>query len=478
MAAFAADYVIDEHVLVRGVLEATYATDPTTGYITVPVFRQTTPQQIMSDAIDLGQLTGDLSPNRSSFARYRSEQTYEVFGYNSAGASLSAVTQAPPWAQLFLPACGFNDAVVTGSAPSTGTPTLTPSNGAGSMSNGGYYAYKFVKVDDDITASTYRNWTASTSGFEADLTTSGHDTVTATGLTAAGAGYKYYVFRTKTYASTGAPSALTSYFFHSVLDADDTGFVDTKSDYELDQTRNPLAAGDRIMYSPMDERISALTMLPYVQGHLRKAVGCRGSFTTNWTAGDPTTWTFNFMGIKQNATATAIPTGYYTDAGIPPNWCGTAPVLTPRSSTSSFFTDLGNGAGSSTAGASITPFAIKSVSFNLNRPVILRRDAGATCSVREFILGRAASTVDITFEVDRDFQFDPIRDKENGVTYGLGNLIVGSTQYSKYGMSFPNLAYASDPVLAAEDQQIKVWNASFSPTILSDPGDWCNIFMA
>lgn len=477
MAGFAADYVIDEHVLVRAVLEGTYGTDPGSGYATVPIYRQAIPQQIEADQIDLGQLNGDLSPNESSWARYRAMGSYEVWGYNSAGASLTAVTQAPPWAQLFLPPCGFNDAVVTGSAPSTGTPSYSLGS-SGSGLPDGFYAYKFVKVDDDVTADTYRNWTAATSGFQATEVTGGPKPITLSGISAAGSGFKYYVFRTKRYASTGAPASNSSYFFHSIMDADDTGFVDTKSDYELDQTRSPLAAGERIMYSPMDERISALTILPYVQGHLRKSTGNRGTFTTTWNAGEPTSWSFSFMGIKSNATATSIDTTYMTDPGLPPNWCGNTPVFTPRSSSSTFFTDLGNGAGSSTAGASISPFVIKSVTFNLNRPPILRRDAGATCSVKEFILPRAGATVDITFEVDRDFQFDPIRDCENGISYGLGNLVCGSTQYYKHGMSFPNLKYASVPQLTAEDQQIKCWSASFTPKFLADSGDWCNIFLA
>ena len=92
--------------------------------------------------------------------------------------------------------------------------------------------------------------------------------------------------------------------------------------------------------------------------------------------------------------------------------------------------------------------------------------------------GQAESSVDIMFEIDRDFQFDPIRDCENGISYGLGNLVCGSTQYYKHGMSFPNLKYASVPQIANEDQQIRVWSASFTPVPLADSGDWCNIFLA
>lgn len=467
----ATEYVIDENVLIRAVLESTYGTDPGSGYETIPIYRQFIPHQIAADTIDLGQSSVGSNPSAVSQARYRHEIQYEVWAYGTGTADTP-----PPWAKYLLKGAGFNESNIDDTTPpdlATATTAAADSVGGGS----GAPKYKMTFVDDDSTAATYRDESA-----DSDLITESTGTaptgfvapsIAISNIPSPGSGNRVNIYRT-VMAGTG------DYYYVGSVPNGTTTFTDTKTDAELDRSRViPAAESDKVVYTPRVDFHDALTIHPYFQGHRRKALGCRFNMDWNWTAGEPGSITFNGRGIYQAATDTEITASQFLDPGIPPNFCaGVAPFLLP-SADSTWYDNLGDGAGSATP-AVLTPFSLKTFSGSMGREPILRTDASATCSVKEFYLGRPSPRIRMTIEVMRHFKWDPIEDCRLGVTYNAGNFVIGpatNATHKRVGMGFPKLSYATVPQLVTENEQLKCWSLEFIPLQYDNEGDWMHIYI-
>lgn len=464
------DYVIDENVLIRAVLESTYGTDPGSGYETIPVYRQFIPHQIAADVIDLGQSSVGSNPSAVGQARFRHEIAYEVWAYGTGTASTP-----PPWAKYLLKAAGFNESVIDSTTPpdlsGASTAATESSTGAGTIPNG-TYKYKMTFVDDDSTAATYRDESADSDEITGTVS-SGPSNITLSDLPTIASDTLLRIYRTVAGGSV-------HYFVDEVVSGT-TSYVDTKTDYELDRSRViPTATADKIVYTPLKDTHDALTVHPYFMGHRRKANGCRFTMDWNWVAGEPGSITFNGRGIYNAADDIDISALNFVEPGIPPNFCsGVAPFLIP-SADSTWYDNLGSGSAGSSSAAAISPFSLKMFSGTMGRDPILRTDASATCSVKEFYLGRPNARVRMTVEVQRNFKWDPVEDCRLGVTYNAGGFVIGpatNATHKRVGMGFPKLSYASVPQLVTENEQLKCWSLEFIPLQYENEGDWMHIYI-
>lgn len=464
----ASQYVVDENVLIRAVLEASYGTDPGSGYATIPVYRQFIPHQIQADVIDLGQSSVGSNPSSVGQARFRHEIGYEVWAYGTGTANTP-----PPFASYLLKACGFNESVIDATTPpnlsSSSTVGTESSTGAGTIPNG-TYKYKMTFVDNDPTAATYRDESADSDEITATIA-SGPSNITLSSLPTIPADTILRIYRTVAGGSV--------HYFCGEIESG-TSYVDTKTDYQLDRSRIiPAATGDKVVYTPTKDTHDALTIHPYFHGHRRKANGCRFTFDWDWNAGEPASLTFTGRGIYNAADDIEITASDFLDPGIPPNFCsGVAPFLLP-SADSTWYDNLGSGQAGSSSAAVLNPFAVKRFSGSLGRDPILRRDASATCSVKEFILARPTPRITLVVEVMRDFKWDPVEDCRLGVTFNAGGFVVGpatSNTHKRMGMGFPKLGFASVPQLVNEDEQIKCWSLEFIPLQFEDGDDWMHIY--
>lgn len=453
--ALTSDYTVDENVLVQAVLESAYGTDPGSGYETIPVYRQFTPNSPSSDPIDLGEASVGSNPSNIGVARMRSELAFDVWVYGSGTADTP-----PPWAKFLLACSGFNQSAIAGTALTVSSTTATASSGAGPLT--GVYKYKFTSVNDDTSSmSTYRDETPASASVDCASVTA--KSVELANIPEA-SGKRIRIYRTIAGGST--------YYFLTEFATGTTALTDSTLDIDLDRSRTaPTTAAEAVIYTPLKDSHDALTLHPYFHGHRRKALGGRFTFDFNWSAGEPASFTFSGRGLYQAATDTEIVADSFVDPGVPPNFCGNAPFLLP-SADSTWYDDLGDGVGSASA-AVLSPFAVKSISGTLGRDPILRRDASATCSVKEFILARPQPRITMVVEVMRNFKWDPIEDHRLGVSFNAGGFVVGpAVAHKRLELGFPKLRLASTPTIVVEDEQIKCWSLEFVPLQFADDGDW------
>lgn len=447
-------YIKEENVLFRAVLESTYGVDPGSGYKTIPVYRQFAPiNGVEADEIDLQQATASQAPSPTSSARFRTSRTLEISAYGSGVSNAP-----PPWAEILIPISGFRQSLIAGSAPTLGSAAATQSTG-GTLADG-VYSFKVTHVDNDPDSANYRDETPASTAFTETVSAgSGTASIVLSDYPEAGAGNL-----TRIYATIGGGSI--HYLLIEQDGAVDSNITVTDIFSNLDYSRvAPAAAGERVVYTPLDECIPSMTGFGYMQNHLREGNGERANMSWDWPAGDPGNFTFAVRGLYNATTAVALPKSLSVDPGAIPNFCGTQ-VRMWAGAGSTWYDDYGDGAGGANRSVALTPFTVKSLSGSVGREPTLRTDANADCSVREFVLPRSDGTISMTIEVPNPFKWDPVEDYKRQVHFALSGATVGpatSPTHKRVTFSAPKLQLAAVPTIGAGEAGIATYELTFRP---------------
>jgi hypothetical protein len=275
--------------LILAKAEVTYGTDPTPA--------------AADDAVLVSEIRAAFEPNNVDRALIRpyfgsSEQLVGTrsmtLGYNVELVGAGAAGGIPPWAHI-LKACGMSGTADTPATITASTISADASDNSFNDSGTGFVSAGF-EVGQSVTVSGFTGNTANNSTFVITALTAGKMTIGGTD--------------------------------GDVIVTDAAGESVTISECE------------RYDFVPITDSIPSLTHYYYLDGTLRKALGCRGTAVLRLNSGEMPQMVFDFRGLDGGLTAVALP----SDADY-------SAFLTPQIPTDANTLDLVLGGTISTTGA-------------------------------------------------------------------------------------------------------------------------------